>query len=157
MQFSTNVRRLFSIEACCAALLVLLTATMCAQVVFRYVLSAPFIWADEVIGLAFTWLTFLAAAVALKHRGHIAFTFFVDRFGSVGQRVVLTGVALAVIGFLGVLVITGVRMTLLVNSQLSASLEWPMSVFYAALPVGAGLMLFYEGRHLLQLWTEDTP
>lgn len=149
-------RRLLSIESACAALLILLTLTMCAQVVSRYLLAAPFIWADEVIGLAFTWLTFLAAAVTLKHRGHIAFMFVVDLFRPRMRRVAQTVIALAVVTFLGVLTVMGVRMTLLVHAQLSASLEWPMSVYYAALPTGAALMLWYEGLQVFRLWRGKT-
>lgn len=145
-------RRLLSIEAVCAALLTLLTLTMGAQVVSRYLLAAPFIWADEVVGLAFTWLTFLAAAVTLKHHGHIAFTSLIELFDTRVRRVAQTVIALVVAGFLGVLAVMGVRMTLLVHAQLSAALEWPMSVYYAALPVGAVLMLYYAARQVVGLW-----
>ena len=154
---SLVARRLLSIEAVCAALLILLTTTMGAQVVSRYVLAAPFVWADEVVGLAFTWLTFLAAAVTLKHRGHIAFSFFVGLLAPRARRVAHLAIALAVAAFLAGLVILGVRMTLLVHAQLSAALEWPMSVYYAALPVGAAWMLFYEGRHVVALWRGSAP
>ena len=148
-------RRLLSIEAVCAALLILLTTTMCAQVVSRYLLAAPFVWADEVVGLAFTWLTFLAAAVTLKHHGHIAFSYLVERFEPRARRVAQTSIALLVAAFLAMLVVMGVRMMLLVHTQLSASLEWPMSVYYAALPAGAALMLYYEVRHVVGVWQRD--
>ena len=152
---SSLTSRLLSIEVVCAALLILLTLTMGAQVVARYLLAAPFIWADEVVGLAFTWLTFLAAAVTLKHHGHIAFTFFIELFDPPVRRVAQTVIALVVVGFLGVLAVMGVRMTLLVHPQLSAALEWPMSVYYAALPVGAVLMLYYTARQVFGLWQVD--
>lgn len=149
------MRKVFSIETLCAGLLVLLTVTMCAQVFSRYVLAMPFVWADEVVGLAFTWLTFLAAAVALKHRGHIAFTFFVDLAGANVRRALLGAVALGVIAFLGVVLVTGIQMTMLVHDQRSASLELPMSWYYAALPLGAALMLVYEMQHMLKQWRRE--
>jgi TRAP-type C4-dicarboxylate transport system permease small subunit len=149
-------RRLLSIEAVCAALLILLTLTMGAQVVSRYLLAAPFIWADEVVGLAFTWLTFLAAAVTLKHHGHIAFTYFIELFDPRVHRVAQTVISLMVAGVLGVLAVMGVRMTMLVHAQLSAALEWPMSVYYAALPVGAVLMFYDTARQIFALWQVDT-
>lgn len=149
---TSRLWRIFGLESLCATLLVLVTLTMCVQVFTRYVLAAPFIWADEIVGLGFTWLTFLAAAVALKYRGHIAFTFFVDLFSGRARRVILSLIGSTVLLFLGLVVFTGARMALLVHDQLSAALELPMSVYYTALPVGAALMIGYELAHLVRLW-----
>lgn len=145
-------KRLLAVEAVCGALLVVIALLMSVQVFTRYVLEQPLTWSDEIISLAFTWLCFLGAAVALKHRGHIGLTFLVEQCPPAPRRVWIAAIGLVVSAFLAVLVHAGWKMTALVHDQLSAALELPMSYFYAALPVSAVLMIVYELAHVVGAW-----
>lgn len=148
-------KRLLAVEAVCGALLVVIALLMTVQVFTRYVLEQPLTWSDEIISLAFTWLCFLGAAVALKHRGHIGLTFIVELCPPALRRVWIAAIGLVVTGFLAVLVYAGWKMTALVHDQLSAALEMPMSYFYAALPLSAVLMIHYELAHVVAAWRES--
>lgn len=152
---STMFKRIFSLEFVAGALLVTIALLMTAQVFQRYVLHAPLTWSDEVVSLAFTWLCFLGAVIALKHRGHIALTFLIDACPPTARRIWIGAIGLAVTGFLCVLAYAGMRMTMIVHYQLSVGLEVPMSVFYAALPVSAVLMTYYELAHVVRAWKES--
>lgn len=149
------LKRVFSVETVCGALVVLIALLMSVQVFTRYVLHYPLTWGDELVSLAFTWLSFLGAAVALKHRGHIGLTFLVELCPPGPRRVWIAVIGGVVSCFLGVLVYAGWRMTELVHDQMSAGLEMPMSVFYAALPVSAALMIFHELVHVRSAWKES--
>lgn len=149
------LKRLFSVETLCGALVVLIALLMSVQVFTRYVLHYPLTWGDEIVSLAFTWLCFLGAAVALKHRGHIGLNFLVELFPAGPRRVWIALIGAVVSGFLAVLVYAGWRMTELVHDQMSAALEMPMSVFYAALPVSAALMIVHELAHVHSAWKES--
>ncbi len=46
------------------------------QIVFRYVLNAPLMWAYEVTVLCFIWTTLLAACYIRRIKGHINFNMF---------------------------------------------------------------------------------
>lgn len=149
------LKRMFSVEAVCAVLLVLIALLMSAQVFTRYVLHHPLTWSDEVVSLAFTWLCFLGAAVALKYRGHIGMSFLVDMCPPGPRRIWIALIGLVVSGFLALLVFAGSQMTLIVHDQLSAAMEIPMSVFYAALPVSAAWMIVHELLHVRAVWKES--
>lgn len=142
------LRRAFSIEFICGALLTIITVLMFIEVFTRYVFAYPLTWSDEVVAIAFTWLCFLSAAIAVKHRGHIAVQFILHLFPASIQRWITLLTGLLVIVFLGLLVVTGFKIMLLVHHQTSASMELPLSLTYASLPVSAILMLFYELRHI---------
>lgn len=149
------LKRLFSLEAVCGLLVVAITVLMTVQVFTRYVLQYPLTWSDEIISLAFTWLCFLGAVVALKHRGHIGLTFVVEMLPPGPRKVWIAMLGSLVASFLIVLAYAGARMTALVHAQLSAALEWPMSLFYAALPISAVLMIYYELAHVAAVWKES--
>lgn len=148
------LKRIFSVEAVCAVLLLLIALLMSVQVFTRYVLHQPLTWSDEIVSLSFTWLCFLGAAVALKYRGHIGLTFLVELCPQPARRVWIALIGAVVVAFLTVLVVAGWRMTMIVHYQLSAALEMPMSVFYAALPVSAAWMVVHELLHVRAAWRE---
>ncbi len=60
------------IENLCLAVLHAAIATLvCAAVVFRYVLSDPLTWSEELILILFGWMIFLGIANAFHARTHI--------------------------------------------------------------------------------------
>ena len=72
----TLIRRLDDwssrVENAALALLHAAIATLvCAAVVFRYVLSYPLTWSDELILILFGWMIFLGIANAFHARTHI--------------------------------------------------------------------------------------
>ncbi len=69
-----------------AALLVVAeVALLFAEVVFRYGLDRPLVWADEVAGLLFLWLVTLGAVIALRRGEHMRMTVVVGRMGPRAQ------------------------------------------------------------------------
>lgn len=142
------------LEFACGALLVLLTLLMAANVLARYVFAYPLTWADEVVSFAFVWLCFLSAAYAIEERGHFVVSFLIERLPVRWRRRLLLATGVLVSLVLAVLVVTGFRLMMLVNGQTSSSLEVPMSIAYASLPVGSLLMLWFELRHLAAAWRQ---
>ncbi len=131
-------------EAALLGLLVLaMTGVTLAQVVARYAFGAPLIWSEEAARYLFVWVSMIGAALAARQGGHYALTALVERLPATAQRAAGI-VAFAVsIGFLLVLLITGVNETMQAHLQDAATLPFRMSLPYAALPVGAALMLVH--------------
>ncbi|WP_158625923.1 TRAP transporter small permease [Arsenicitalea aurantiaca] len=70
--FRKGLRVLERIEISIAmALFVVIVFSICAQVVFRYVLGSPLVWVEEAATYAFIWIVFLGAAVGMKRLSHI--------------------------------------------------------------------------------------
>lgn len=137
-------------EGALLGLLVLaMTGVTLAQVVARYVFGTPLIWSEEAARYLFVWVSMFGAALAMRQGTHYALTALVERLPAAVQAasrvvtVVVSGV------FLVVLFFTGVEEMMQAHMQDAATLPFRMSVPYAALPVGAALMLMHLALRVL--------
>ena len=132
------------LEALALGLLVaLLTAITFGQVVFRYGLNQPLFWSDEAARYLFVWTALIGAAACVRERAHYAMDALVQRLPPALRRW-CAGLAWAVVvGFVAVLLVYGWRDTANAARQEALSLPMRMGWAYAAMPVGAALMLFH--------------
>ncbi|MFB3816980.1 MAG: TRAP transporter small permease [Candidatus Methylomirabilales bacterium] len=120
------------------------------QVLFRYVFEAPLSWTEELARTSLIWLTFVGAAVAVRRQAHFALALVVGRLPARFRPLWEAFLASLIVIFLVVLLYQGIQMLPLVHSQLSPSLELPMSYAYLAIPAGAALMLVHLGVALAE-------
>ena len=137
------------VEGVCIVLMAVLVADVFLGVWSRYVMHATFQWYDEVARLAFVWMIFLGAAVAVRRGAHFRLHLLIDRFGPLTRRRVDLVVTLLVIAFAAVLLAGGIAIAPLARRQVTDALEISMLWFYGALPVGGALMIIFA---LPQLW-----
>ena len=130
----------------------LIASVVFLQVVFRYVLQQPLYWSEELPRYLLIWMTFLAAALAQKHEAHINITLAVTPLPIVAQRGIRLFANLVILGFLGVLVYSGSLVTRITAAHRSTALQIPMALVYAALPVGAALMMLYLVLQISGTW-----
>lgn len=111
------------------------------QIISRYVFQAPVKWSDELSRVLLAWLTFLGASSVLRVDGHPRTAVLRDQFGSRGRWVfdavsTLCWVVLLAYGtYYGFVLVSNLTTIKLVT--LNASWAW----WYAAFPIGTGLML----------------
>ncbi|HYE89361.1 MAG TPA: TRAP transporter small permease [Terriglobales bacterium] len=118
-----------------------LTAAVFLQVVLRYLGWAGFEGLDEVPRYLFVWLVMIGAAAAAYRGEHTALHYFRDKLtprGHAVTRVVTTGASILLFGAM-----IKASLVLVPNAQLqtSAGLNLPLGYVYAAVPVGAALIL----------------
>jgi TRAP-type C4-dicarboxylate transport system permease small subunit len=131
-------------EAALLGVLVLaMTGVTLGQVVSRYVFGAPLIWSEEAARYLFVWVSMIGAALAARQGAHYALTALVERLPAQAARVAGLGALAIAIAFLLVLLVTGVNETRQAHLQDAATLPFRMSLPYAAIPVGAALMLLH--------------
>jgi TRAP-type C4-dicarboxylate transport system permease small subunit len=124
-------------------LMAAITAITFGQVVLRYGLNHPLFWSDEAARYLFVWIALIGAAACVRSRAHYAMDALVERLPRAGRRA-CAGLAWAVVtGFVGVLLVYGWRDTLNAARQEALSLPMRMDWAYAAMPVGAALMLLH--------------
>lgn len=141
---SRLIRRLtWLVERVLILLSMLIAAVVFLQVVFRYVLQQPLYWSEELPRYLLIWMSFLAAALAQKNEAHINITLAVTPLPMAVQRGIRLLANLVILGFLGVLIYSGSLVTRITAAHRSTALQIPMAVVYAALPVGAALMMLY--------------
>jgi C4-dicarboxylate transporter DctQ subunit len=118
-----------------------LTATSFLQVIARYIFQRPPSWSEELARYLFIWLVFIAASVGFRRGVHLGVDFFVSLLPSGLRKATTIGTYVFLSFLLAATAWVGIDMTQMVNFQLSPAMRMPMSWVYAAIPVGAFLML----------------
>jgi TRAP-type transport system small permease protein len=139
------------------AILAAMTGAVFLQVVLRYAFRTGAEGLDEVPRYLFVWLVMIGAAAAMERGEHTALVYFRDRLGPTGRALLgVVTTALAMLLFLSM-----IRSSLVLvpnaNLQTSPGLALPLGYVYAAVPVGAALILLPMVRELRALLRELWP
>lgn len=118
-----------------------MVVSMIWQVIGRYLFSRAPGWTEEASRFLMLWVTMLGAAAALRSGAHLSVTSLVDALPPRALTVALALRDAALVGAAGLVVWYGFLFAQLNAAQESAAMEIPMSVPYAALPVGAALII----------------
>jgi TRAP-type C4-dicarboxylate transport system permease small subunit len=139
-----------------AAVLITLVAVMTVvvflQVVYRYVLTQPLHWSEELARYLFVWLSILGATLGLQKRGHFGLDFFYRMFPDKGRRFLQFLIYLLMGGVILVILVQGIKLVQVTMLQESPAMGISMGWAYACLPVAAALMTI----HLLVIFIKDT-
>ena len=138
-------------------ILAVMTAAVFLQVAMRYLGWGAIDGIDEVPRYLFVWLVMIGAAAAMQRGEHTVLDYFINRLAPRPRALVLavtTAVGIVLFAYL-----IKVSLVLVPNAQLQSSpgLDLPLGYVYAAIPVGAALIILPMIRSLLRtlrtLWT----
>jgi TRAP-type C4-dicarboxylate transport system permease small subunit len=124
-----------------------MTLTTLLQVAFRYVLNDPLVWSEELARYLFVWIALVGAGAAVRTGGHFGLDLFYKKFPAAGRSGVAVLISAILAVFAATLLVYGIRETIQASVQLAPSLQIRMHWAYAALPVGAALMLWHLVAH----------
>ncbi|MBV6272100.1 TRAP transporter small permease [Alcaligenaceae bacterium CGII-47] len=125
-------------------LLLLMTGATISGVVARYVLNDALTWSEEVARYSMVWLSFLGGGLVFRHGGHIAIDMFIRKIPEGFWRHIVFGISqLIILAFLAVLLWKGLDMVERGRQMTTPALQIPMMLPYAAIPVGAALMIYH--------------
>ena len=132
----------------CAVLLGLMTVSVLAGVLFRYVFRSPIGWTEEISRYLMIWAASLAVSMGVKRSEHIGITVLVD---SIRNRVVkialLVFIDLLVLAFLVVMIGQSIHMVQEARFQVTQSFRASMFVPTLSVPVAmtlAGLQIVFK-------------
>lgn len=121
-----------------AATMVVMTASVGAGVVSRYVFEAPLFWTEEVARYALVWMTFLGGAELFRARGgHISVDVVVDALPPAVRRSVTFTIDVFVLALLIAMGIGGYVLIQASSFAVSAALAIPMRYIYMVIPISA--------------------
>jgi len=129
-----------------------MTGVVFLQVLYRYVLTQPLHWSEEMARYLFVWLSILGATLGLQKRGHFGLEILFRMLPQQMRRLVGFLILLLVGALVVVILVSGIELVEKTASQESPAMGIPMGWAYACLPVGAALMAF----HLLVIFFKDT-
>lgn len=117
------------------------------NVVSRTFQIAGLAWFDEVIEGLFAWMVFIGTAALWRENDHFRVGWLVESVPPRAARLISVFVVLLEISFL--IAMTRYGYDLAMRSQaMTPILNLPTSLFYASIPVGGAVMLFYSVRDL---------
>lgn len=129
------------------------TVTVLVQVFFRYVLNNSLSWPEELARFMLVWMTFVAAAPALRRGFHVGVDFFLEQFVQIRWLKILVLVfnQLVILGFLVVVFYYGLQQFLNSGDMISPALQISYRWVYLSLPVGTFLMAVQSMTALLAI------
>jgi len=130
-------------------ILAVMAGAVFLQVVMRFLGLSGIDGLEEIPRYLFVWLIMIGAASAMQRDEHTVLDYFLNRFGPRLRALVVvltTGAAIWLFAFL-----IKISFVLVPNAQLqtSAGLGLPLGYVFAAIPVGAALILLPMLRKLL--------
>lgn len=113
--------------------------------------NKPLAWSEELARFLSVYLVYIASAVVLRDDSHMSMDYFVELLPHKAKIVVDIIGKVIISLFLLLAIIKSFTIVRITFSQLSPSLDIPMGIVYAALPISFSLMLMdYITRIILQ-------
>ncbi len=128
-----------------------------AQVIFRYVLSQPLPWSEELARYLMIWVACLSASEAYVKGNHVGVSFVIDALKPELRKTMVLAVHLIVAILMGVIAYQGFILSSLLRTQLSPAMGLPMTWPYLAVPVGATLILIQALALFFKYLREPLP
>lgn len=133
------------------SIVMIMTTVIFLQVVYRYILTQPLYWSEELARYLFVWLSIIGATLALQKRGHFRLDIL---FRALPKQVkpymrFLIHFLMGAVVF--VILIQGIMLVQKTFLQESPAMGISMAWAYASLPVGGALMAL----HLLVIFLKD--
>ena len=152
------VRIIDSVNRILGVIVGLMVAVMALVIIYqvfsRFVLGLSPAWSEALARYLMIYLVFVGAAIALRHQRLIAIQALSQSLPVRPRRLLGLAVLVVCLIFFILLLYQGVLITRQVAGQNSASLGVSMAVPYAAIPVGAALMILNTIAVILEILSE---
>ena len=139
------------LEIVAGTLMAVLSVDMLAGVFWRYVLNASLVWYDELARNLFIWVSFLGAAIAVKRSSHFGVDILTARFPPPLRLATAFLVQISILIFAVLLLFQGINLVGVTWTHSTSTMFYSQGAVYAALPVGAALMIVFAIRNLITL------
>jgi TRAP-type C4-dicarboxylate transport system permease small subunit len=136
-------QRLYEAIRVITALMLILTVVLVfGEVILRYGLDRSLGWAEELLRYLLIWMTFLGSYLAIKSNEHLGIGLFFQWLPRQWQQPLDAVANLLLLLFLAAFSVLSFQYTLKFFADESTTLEVPMGLVYAILPIGGVLMLY---------------
>jgi len=138
-------------------ILAIMAGAVFLQVILRYVGWAGIDGLDEMPRYLFVWLVMLGSAAAMHRGEHTLLGYFRDRFGRRGRALAIIVANAAGIALFVYFIKLSFILVPNAHLQTSAGLGLPLGYVYAAVPVGAALIILPMARTLFHALRDLWP
>lgn len=121
----------------CIALGILMTVTTLTGIMFRYVMTNPLPWTEELARYSMIWMGLLAISMGVKRQEHLGVNLIVKLLPVTFQKILRIMTRVLIAFFLIELIRYGYGMAVNGNTQIAPALQIPMSYVLSSVPVAA--------------------
>ena len=135
----------------CCLMLAIMVGIACWQVISRYILDVPSTLTEEMLRFSLVWVSMLGMAFVVGKKQHISLTILLDKAPTTLRRwweIILQIIFIAI--SVWVLIIGGLRISVVSALQVSPALGISMSKIYYALPVSGVLIIIYSLLNIIE-------
>lgn len=125
----------------CIIFAIIMTLTTLVGILFRYVMTNPLPWTEELARYAMIWMGLLAISMGVRRKSHLGLRLVVNLLPRSVQKIFDYLTRLLIGYFLYMLVIYGGKMALNGYYQIAPALQIKMIYVLSAVPVAALLSL----------------
>ena len=135
-----NIVKLLSIL--CVITITGLTVIVFTQVFSRFIsFSLP--GTEELARLLVIWLTFLGSSLAIHEKMHLGVRYFVSLASEKYQRFIDLFIHILMIIFFSIISVYGFKLTMAAMDTTSSTLQLPMGLYYAVIPVSFVFSIYF--------------
>ncbi len=131
------------------AISVVMVLVTLAQVIFRYVISAPLPWSEEMARYCFVWIVFLGGAIGFSRGIHLGVDLFVNRLPARFRTGLETLSHVLIACFAAAVVYASYPVISMNMLQRSPALGVQMSWIYIAIPISMCLIFLICAERIL--------
>jgi TRAP-type C4-dicarboxylate transport system permease small subunit len=132
----------------CIAAFAVLIVLVTTLILIRFAPLLSLGWADEIVEMAFAWLTFLGAAALWRTRSHFRVDLIPSMLaGTQVGRALEVLLSLMALAFFVVFTYEGAVLALRTATP-SPILAWPKAIWYAIMPISGFIIIGYTLRDL---------
>jgi TRAP-type C4-dicarboxylate transport system permease small subunit len=136
-------------------LLSILVIVVFVNVCSRYALNLSLAWSEELAKILLVWVTFIGAAAASRRGRHLKIEDVLKRMEEQRQRKMYIYINVIVSLFLVFMIWKGFSFSIAMKDTVTDALRISNMILYAALPVGAILMLPYSIRNIIYYCSDN--
>jgi TRAP-type C4-dicarboxylate transport system permease small subunit len=138
-RFLGPIRR--SVEVTIVTLFGVLTVSVFAQVVARYVFNHPPAWTEELARFCQVWIILLASSVCIRKGSHLAVDYLGPALRTRTRKFVAGATSVLIVLYSAVVATWGIRLMVIGLGQTSPAMQLNMGLVYLVFPIAGGLMV----------------
>lgn len=142
------------LELLTAGLLITMSFIVALEVVCRYLLNASLPWSEELSRYLFIWVCFLGVGIAFLRGAHISVDSLARRFPGPARLLLEKTVGILFLAFALLISFQSLFALPSMIGQESITMGFSLVVVFAALPVGALILAWFQARALI---TKGSP
>ncbi len=137
------------VEYVVSIFLAIMVVVIFLQVIFRFVISSPLPWSEELARYILVWISFLGASIGVKRQSHLGIEVVTKLLSARFRKISILIANLSSIGLFIIMVRWGYHLSNVVSSQFSPAMKISMFIPQSAIFISGILMLFYGIYNLM--------